>query len=187
MPFFAPIANCNWKIADALASTRFCTPVAEPPLQYVRDAGSLVQLPNPILVPDRPHARLTFCSLFAVWRCLCPVRHSHHYVFLHLWERRWMGARSCSRHVPVALLGCSYVLRFVLAGRCWCLCQRAAGSRHSLNRQLPSVLQPSSWQLCTCQPRLQNPIALFHMFRACACSTVAVSLSISAQSQLSLP
>jgi hypothetical protein len=54
-------------------------------------------------------------------------------------------------HVPVALLGYSHVLRFVLAG--W-RCRRRW--RHSLNRQLPSVFQPSP--LCTCQPRLQSPV-----------------------------
>ena len=169
----------------------------------------------PIVVPDRPHARLTFCSLFAGgWRCLCRVRHSHHFVFLHLRELR-------------------------RAGR-WCLCRLAAG-RHSLNRQLPSVFQPSWRLICTCQPRLQSPVpapyftcfalacravvsmstrsreaqsqsstaeciptkllapmyvpatpaksrpsALFHMFRACACR-VAVSMSSTAQSRLGLP
>ena len=159
MPFVAPIAN--WKIADAIASTLACTTA---PVASVNNSMYVPQraLYNcPIVFPDRPHARLTFCSLFAGWRCLCPVRHSHHLVFLHLRELR-------------------------RAERWWCLCQHAAlGRWHSLNRQLPSVFQPSL--LCTCQPRLQNPIALFHMFRACACRAVAVSLSFTAQSRLRLP
>ena len=151
MPFLVPIAN--GKIADALASTLACTTVAVwltiLSTQYVRATESLQ-------LPDRPHARLSpVCSLFAGWRCLCPVRHSHHYFFLHLREHR-KGARSCSK-LPVALLGYSHVLRYVLAGRWWCRHPIVSG-RHRLNRQLPSVFQPSYREyprtLRTCQPRL---------------------------------
>ena len=114
-------------------------------------------------------------------RCLCfvrlDVRHSHDWVFLDLREHRRICARA---HVPVALLGYSHVLRYVLAERRRCLC---TGRHSGLNRQLPSVFQPSWWRQCTCQPRLQNPIALFHMFRACACSPVAVSMFRPAQSR----
>jgi hypothetical protein len=79
--------------------------------------GSILVLPGsgtcqPCLrISHRPDGKiadthaLTFCSLFAGRRCLCPGWHSGH-LMVHLqWEhsQRWRSARSCSK-VPIALM-----------------------------------------------------------------------------------
>ena len=169
----------------------------------------------PIVVPDRPHARLTFCSLFAGgWRCFCPVRHSHHFVFLHLRElrraERWwclcqlaagrhnnhfvflhlrehrqiLCARSCSRR-PAGVFTCF----------AFCACRavvsmstrsREAQSQSSTAECIPTKLLAPMYVPAT--PAKSRPSALFHMFRACACRVaVSMSRSSTAQSRLGLP
>jgi hypothetical protein len=180
MPFFAPIAN--GKIDDALASIRFCTTVADPPVNYSMYVPQRALYNYPIVVPDRPHARLMFCSLFAGWRCLCPVRHSHHLVFLHLREHRRICERSCSRR-PSGVFTC-FALRACRAVVSMSTCSREAQSQSSTAECIPTKLLAPMYVPAT--PAKSRPSALFHMFRACACR-VAVSMSSTAQSRLGLP
>jgi hypothetical protein len=42
-----------------------------------------------------PDWRLTFCFLFAGWRCLCQGRHSDHLIVRHHWQHSYYCA--CSR------------------------------------------------------------------------------------------
>ena len=63
------------------------------------------------------HGRLMFCSLFTGRGCLCLFRHCHNDVLLDHWQHSfWICAFSCSK-LPIAPMGFSHVLRFVLAGR----------------------------------------------------------------------
>jgi hypothetical protein len=97
------------------------------------------------------------------------------------------AAGNVRAHVPVALLGYSHVLRFVLAERWkrwWCLCQLAAG-RH--NNHFVFLHLREHRQILCARSCSRRPAGVFTCFAFCACRAV-VSMSTrsrEAQSQSS--
>jgi hypothetical protein len=63
----------------------------------------------------RPHGRLTLCSLFAGWWCLCRERHSVNREFPDLLQHSYRCARSSSK-VPIAPMGSSQFARCLQGG-----------------------------------------------------------------------
>jgi hypothetical protein len=91
----AAVSLC--KVAQFQSSTPKCIPI---------------KLPMYLLmfkISHRPHGRLTFCSLVAGRRCLCPRWHSFNRQLPSVFQPSYLCALSSSK-VPIAPMGFSHVL-----------------------------------------------------------------------------
>jgi hypothetical protein len=91
-------------VSSGTSVTITSSSIYENTARFVRD--HVQKFPSP---SRETHGRLTFCSLFAGWRCLCPGWHSGHLIVHHKWERSLQCACSCSIF-PIAPMGDSRVL-----------------------------------------------------------------------------